>query len=313
MDIKHILKYGVKLLTSYHIRFNYLAGKGLYDNMSDEEFLKRVYRANRGKKLNLENPETFNEKLQWMKLYDRNPLYTVTSDKYAVRDYVREKIGEEYLVPLLGVWDSPDDIDFDALPDQFVLKCNHNSGKGMCICRDKSKLDIKKTKEELKKGLEQDYFLVCREWQYKNIKRRIIGEKFLSVQGAKDLVNYKIYCFDGEPKFFHISGNMAAHDHDKARLSFLSLDWEPLPFHREDYPTYEVLPKEPVNKDKMLELARKLSEDFSFMRVDLYEINGKIYFSELTLDPCGGYNPFQPEEWDMKLGEMLTLPSVTAD
>lgn len=313
MDIKHVIGYGIKLLTSDHIRFNYLASKGLYDNMPDEKFLKRLYKANRGKTLDLENPRTFNEKLQWMKLYDHNPLYTVTSDKYAVRDYVKEKIGEEYLVPLIGVWDSPDDIDFDALPEQFVLKCNHNSGIGMCICKDKSKLDIEKVKKNLQKGLDQDFFLSCREWQYKNIKRRIICEEFLSELDKGDLVNYKIYCFDGEPKFFHISGNMAAHDHGKARLSFLSLDWEPLPFCREDYPTYEVLPEEPVNKDKMLELSRILSADFNFMRVDLYEINGKIYFSELTLDPCGGYNPFQPEEWDLKIGEMLTLPPKTVD
>lgn len=306
MDIKHVIKYGIKLLTSYHIRFNFLASKGFYDKMSDKEFLVRLYKANRGKTLELENPKTFNEKLQWMKVYDHNPLYTITSDKYAVRDYIKDKIGEEYLVPLIGVWDSPDEIDFDALPEQFVLKCNHNSGVGMCICKDKSKLDIEKTKKNLQKGLDQNFYLMCREWQYKNIKRRIICEEFLSELDAGDLINYKIYCFNGEPKMFHISGNMATHD--GARLSFLTLDWKPLPFCRKDYLPFENLPAEPVNREKMLDIARILSEGLPFMRVDLYEINGKIYFSELTLDPCGGYSPFEPEEWDAKLGEWLTLP-----
>lgn len=306
MDIKHIIKYGIKLMTSYQRRFNFLAQMGLYNRLPDEEFIRRLYKANRGKELNLENPRTFNEKLQWMKLYDRNPVYVVTSDKYAVRDYVKEKIGEEYLIPLIGVWDDPDDIDFSALPEQFVLKCNHNSGTGMCICKDKSKLNTEKVKKALKKGLNEDYFLCSREWQYKDIKRRIVGEKFMSEIDADDLINYKIYCFNGEPKLFHISSNMAAHN--GARLSFLDLDWNPLPFCRQDYPPFEELPPQPDSKEEMLEVSRKLSESLPFMRVDLYEISGKVYFSELTLDPCGGYSPFEPENWDLKLGEMLKLP-----
>lgn len=306
MDIKHVIKYGIKLLTNYQRRFNFLASKGFYDKMPDREFLIKLYKANKGKKLDIDNPKSLNEKLQWIKLYDHNPIYTLISDKYAVRDYVKKKIGEEYLVPLIGVWDSPDDIDFDALPNQFVLKCNHNSGRGMCICRDKSKLDVEKAKKNLQKGLEQDFYLVSREWQYKNIKRRIIGEKYLSALDSGDLINYKIFCFAGEPKIINISCNMDTHDNVK--FSFLTTEWERYPFIRKGYDEFDPLPPEPKNKEKMLELARILSKDFYFMRVDLYEIGDQIYFSELTLEPCGGYSPIYPDEWDYKIGEWLTLP-----
>lgn len=305
MDIKHFFDYGVKLLTSYQIRFNFLAKMGLYNHMSDEKFIRRVYKANRGKTLNLENPATFNEKLQWMKLYDRNPIYVVTSDKYAVRDYVKNKIGEKYLVPLLGVWDSPDEINFDLLPEQFVLKCNHNSGTGMCICRDKSKLDIEKTKKNLQKGLKENFFLSCREWQYKDIKRKIIAEKYLTDGIHKDLMGYKIYCFNGKPEIVSIQSNNDAY---MTGVSFLDTEWNKLPFYRTDHLPLKEIPEKPNNLNELLEISKKLSEDFTFVRVDLYDLNGKIYFSELTLEPCGGFNPFVPEEWDLKLGNMLKLP-----
>ena len=156
--------------------FEALLRRHLLDWMPDATFLKLAYKSRMGRKLDLDNPQTFNEKLQWLKLYDRRPEYTMMVDKYKVRDYIAEKLGEEYLIPLLGVWDDPDEIDFDALPNQFVLKCNHNSGLGMCICKDKTKLDIEKVKEELRKGLKQDYYLTGREWPYKDVLRKIICE-----------------------------------------------------------------------------------------------------------------------------------------
>ena len=170
----------------------------------DQLFLKAAFRARFGRKLDLNNPKTFNEKLQWMKLYNRKPEYTMMVDKYKVRNYIAEQLGEEYLIPLLGVWDDPDEIDFDALPNQFVLKCNHNSGLGMCICKDKSKLDIQSVEEELRKGLAQDYYLTGREWPYKNVPRKIICEKYMTDETEGDLKDYKFYCFNGKVKMLGI-------------------------------------------------------------------------------------------------------------
>ena len=169
-----------KFITNPQIRFSYLNVLGFYSKTPDDVFLKKAFRVNMHQELNLDNPQTFNEKLQWLKLYNRKPEYTMMVDKYKVREYVADTLGEEYLIPLLGVWDDPDEIDFDALPNQFVLKCNHNSGLGMCICKDKSKLDIEKVKKELKKGLKQDYYLTGREWPYKDVPRKIVCEKFMT-------------------------------------------------------------------------------------------------------------------------------------
>jgi len=307
MDIIRIAKGITKLIFNSDYRFDFLANKGRYNSMPDEEYLRKLFKAKLGRELNLENPKSFNEKLQWLKLYDRNPLYVITSDKYAAREYVKNKIGEEHLVPLLGVWDRPEDIDFEKLPKQFVLKCNHNSGLGMCICTDKSKLDFEKIKSKLCDGLNEDYYIRCREWQYRDIKRKVICEKFMKDEKTESLLNYKIYCFNGEPKVFHMSSDIGA---DSASLSFLDTEWNPLPFCRTDYPPFKVLPEKPENIDELLQTARTLAQDFPFVRVDLYVVNGQVYFSELTLDPCGGFSPFSPVEWDYKLGDWLKLPET---
>lgn len=275
--------------------------------LSDEIFLKAKFKLKLGTELDLENPQTFNEKLQWLKLYNRRPEYTMMADKYRVRDYIREKIGEEYLIPLLGVWDNPDEIDFDALPDQFVLKCNHNSGKGMCICKDKSKLDTAAVKKELREGLAQDYYLTCREWPYKDVPRKIICEKYMEdTQSRNGLVDYKFYCFNGEPKFLYVSEALDNHTH--ARISYLTLDWTFAPYGRTDYASYENLPCKPLHYDTMLKFCRTLSSGLPFVRVDLYEINHRIYFSELTFFPGGGFTPYRNSEHDSEIGNMLTLP-----
>lgn len=274
---------------------------------SDEAFLKMKYRLIMGTKLDLDNPKTFNEKLQWLKIYDRKPEYTMMVDKYAVREYIAEKLGEEYLIPLLGVWDDPDDIDFDALPDKFVLKCNHNSGLGMCICRDKSKLDIEKVKKELRKGLKQDYYLTGREWPYKNVKRKIIAEKYMENHSEEDLVDYKFFCFNGSPKFLYVSQGLAGHN---AMIDFMSLNWEKEVFTRDDYKSFDTVPSKPLNFDIMIEFSKILSENIPHVRVDFYEINNRIYFGELTFCTAAGFSALKPDEYNRIIGNYLDISSI---
>ena len=187
-----------KAIVNPHARWSYLNALGFYHGMDDETFLKKQFYHAMGYELDLQHPKTFNEKLQWLKIHNRKPEYTMMVDKYAVRQYIADTIGEEYLIPLLGVWDDPEQIDFDALPQQFVLKCNHNSGLGMCICKDKSRLDFKKVKKELKKGLRQDYYLACREWPYKDVKRKIVCEQYMEDASSQELLDYKFMCFNGK-------------------------------------------------------------------------------------------------------------------
>lgn len=309
MNIKHLIKSGIKFAVNSDYRFRILASKGKYNSMPDEEYLKRLYKAIFGKKLNLENPQTFNEKLQWLKLYYRRPDYTMMADKVAVRPFVAQKIGEEHLVPLLGVWDNPDDIDFDALPEQFVLKCNHNSGLGLCICKDKSKLDIEKVKSDLRKGLLEDYSAVSREWQYRDIPRKILCEKYMkdAKQNEKTgIVNYKVSCFNGEPKYVYVSSNIEGKKND--RLSLLTSEWEQAPFTHDRYPAFDEIPAKPVNYEKMLEYSKNLSEGIPYVRVDFYEIDSQIYFSELTFTIASGFTHYSPEGSDELIGSWLDLP-----
>jgi len=272
----------------------------------DKPYLQLYYLKRFKKILHLKNPQSFNEKLQWLKLYDRKREYTTMVDKYEAKQYVAKRIGDAYIIPTLGVWESAEDIDFTSLPQKFVLKCTHNSG-GLIVCRDKTKLDIGKTKEALQKSLQNDYYLNTREWPYKNVKRRIIAESYMEDEKQKDgLTDYKFYCFDGRPKFLYVSKGLE--DHSTAKISFLNLDWSFAPFQRGDYKGFETLPEQPAGYETMLKLAERLSKGLSFLRVDLYEIGGKIYFSELTFSPCGGVMQFVPLEWDDKIGQLLTLP-----
>lgn len=295
-----------KLLTDKNYRFNVLANYGFFNHWSDEKFLKRKFKAVFGYELNLNNPQTFNEKLQWLKLHDRNPLYTTLVDKYAVKKWVADKIGPEYIIPTLGVWDSPDEIDFDKLPNQFVLKCNHNSGLGMCICKDKSKLDIKKVKKELKRGLKQDYYLTNREWPYKNVPRKIIAEKYMVDEGSpQGLKDFKFMCFDGKVKCSFVCTERFATD--GLKVTFYDTSWNVMPFERH-YPRSKTPLVKPFNYDEMVILAEKLSEDIPFVRVDFYSVKGKTYFGEMTFFPGAGLEEFTPFEWDKKIGDWLILP-----
>lgn len=281
----------------------------ILNKIPDKLFLKLKYRHNIGIKLNLNNPKTFNEKLQWLKLYDRNPLYTKLADKYKVREYITEKIGKEYLIPLLGVWDNTDDIDFDSLPNKFVLKCNHNSGLGMCICTDKNKLDVKEVKKELKKGLNQDYYLPGREWPYKNVPRKIIAEKYMvDDSNSNEFTDYKFFCFNG-----YVDCVMVCLDRNSGdtKFYFFDKDWKLKRLNKrgKEAPKDFTIPK-PECIDEMFEIASKLSEGFPFVRVDLYQSYGKIYFGEMTFYPDSGFDNNILKESDEYFGKLIDLSLV---
>lgn len=305
MKLLKYLRAGGRYLTGPKYRFRLNAALGKYNHMSDEEYLKKLFYASMGKTLNLDNPQTFNEKLQWLKLYNRKPEYTTMVDKYEVREYIAQKLGTEYLIPLLGVWDTPDEIDFNKLPDRFVLKCNHNSGLGMYICQDKSKMDVGQVKKELWKGLKQDYYLTGREWPYKNVKRKIIAEKYMEDDAVHELRDYKFFCFNGRCKCFKVDFNRFV----EHRANYYDPQGHLLDFGEKICPPDRtkniVLPE---NLAEMISLAEKLSVGFPFLRVDLYDVNGKIYFGELTFFPASGFGEFTSEEWDERLGSWIKLP-----
>lgn len=294
------------LLTDSKIRLNYMAKLGITNMLSDRRFLQMEYERTFNRTLYIDLPVTFNEKLQWLKLYDRKHEYTVMVDKYKVREYISEKIGAQYLIPLLGVWNSPNEIDFAALPNQFAMKCNHNSGLGMCICADKSKMDIEKVKKGLARGLKQDYYLTVREWPYKNVPRKIVAEQFLKSDDG-GLTDYKIHCFNGVPKFILVCRDRFAES--GLTEDFYTTEWDLMPVKRPNIPNAETSLKKPEKLNEMLALASKLSEDIPFLRVDFYYVEGKIYFSELTFFPASGFVPFEPEEWDNTFGDWLKLPN----
>ncbi len=270
----------------------------------DKMYLKMKYRLIMGKKLNLKNPQTFNEKLQWLKLYDRKPEYTVMVDKYAVKKYVADKIGEEYIIPTFGVWDNVEDIDFEKLPNQFVLKCTHDSG-GLVICKDKANLDIEAAKLKLQKSLKTDFYLMGREWPYKNVPRKIIAEKFMEDSQNEDLRDYKFFCFDGVVKALFVASDRQ-NPNEETKFDFFDADFNPLKC-RNGHPNSINLPKCPKSFAEMKKLASILSMGIPHARVDFYEIDGKVYFGEMTFYHNCGFVAFNPEEWDEKFGSWIKL------
>lgn len=295
-----------RILADQDYRTVRLAKAGFYNRMDDRKYLEKVYKARMGRPLNLENPQLFSEKLQWLKLYDRNPLYTQLVDKYRVREYIAEKIGEEYLIPLLGVWDDPDDIDFDALPDQFVLKCNHNSGTGMCICRDKSKLDYKAVRKELKKGLREDFYLRHREWPYKDVPRKIICEQYVTDSPLTDeLTDYKFFCVNGNVDNVMVCLNRRS---GTPQFHYYTKNWQWL--YVEEASPLDIGLQKPHQMERMFELAATLSEGFSFVRIDLYTVNENIYFGEMTFFPKGGFNDSICTEANKRFGKLVELPMM---
>lgn len=270
--------------------------------MKDEEYIKLKYFYKMKKKLDVDNVKTFNEKLQWLKLYDRNPEYTKMVDKYEVKKYVSNIIGEQYIIPTLGVWDRFEDINFEELPNQFVLKCTHDSG-GLVICKDKNNFNINEAKKKINKSLIRNYYYHGREWPYKNVEPRIIAEEYMVDESGTELKDYKIYCFNGEPKIIQVDFNrFKGH---KRRM--YTIAWKPLKMNL-IYSINDTKINKPNKLDEMLNLTRILAKDISFVRIDFYVINDKIYFGEMTFYPESGFGKFQPDEWDEMLGSWLELP-----
>lgn len=297
MTIRALAQKAVRKLQYHH----------LLDWMPDRPYVQLMYWVRMNRRLDLKNPKTFNEKLQWLKLYDRRPEYTILADKVLARDYIAKIVGPEYLIPLLGVWDDPDEIDFDKLPRQFVLKCNHNSGLGMCICKDKSRLDIEKVRSELRKGLKQDYYAATREYPYKNIPRKILCERYME-DSSGELMDYKLMCFNGEVKCSFVCSNRF--HPEGLRVTFFDKDWQMMPFERH-YPKSDTPIAKPVCYDRMVSLAQTLSAGIPFVRVDFYQVSGRPYIGELTFYPGGGTEEFTPEQWDAVLGSWISLPKET--
>lgn len=270
---------------------------------SDKKFVEILYKRKFGKKLNLENPTTFNEKLQWLKLYDRNDYYSLLVDKFEVKNIVSKKIGANHIIPTLGVYDDFNDINFNSLPEKFVIKCTHDSG-GLILVKNKDRMNLKNIKAKINKSIKRNYYYASREWPYKNVKPRIIIEEFMG-DINKGLNDYKFFCFNGICKFVLVCSDR----NENLKESFYDLDWNILPFKRPDHPQCDKIER-PINLELMISYAEKLSNLIPFVRIDFYEINKKVYFGEMTFYPAGGLNGFEPEIWDKKLGNMIDLSLV---
>lgn len=267
---------------------------------TDKTFIRVLFWARTGNKLNLKNPQTFNEKQNWLKLYDRNPLYTQLVDKYRVKQYVADKIGSEFVVPCLGVWDNPELIDFSSLPDKFVLKCNHNSGGGMCICRDKNSLDQQTVIKKLAIGLKDDFYKYSRVWPYKDVKRCVLADIFLDDHTGTELRDYKFWCFNGEPKVMYCTNKGK-----KIYENYYDMNFAPLNIsHGYDKIDPEI--EKPAEFELMKGLATKLSEGIPFVRIDFFDIDGHVYFGEYTFFDWGGMKLLN-EPWEHKLGEWINI------
>ncbi len=262
---------------------------------------KIMYRKIMHKRANLLHPQTFNEKIQYLKLYElpKNPLAAICADKYAVREYVQEKGCGTYLNDLIGVWDRAEEIPWDSLPNQFAIKCNHGCTYNI-ICGDKKSLDIRQTAKKLNRWLKEDFYLNNAELHYKHIPRKIICEKYL---GDK-ILDYKFFCFHGEPRYLYISQGLM---HVDLKIGFFHFDGSVAPFHRMDYPALDIPIAMPENVPEMLDVCRRLSSDFKFARIDLFSIEGRIYFSEITLTPAAGMMPLDPPGYDAQLGGLLEI------
>ena len=292
--------------------FLYCDALGIFKWMDDEHFLKMKYKSLFHKKLNIENPQTFNEKIQWLKLFDHNPQYSTLVDKYEVRKFIANIIGEQYLIPLLHVYTDPEEINFDELPTRYVIKCNHNSGLGMFINNGNIVVDRKKIIKNLKAGMQENFYLVNREWPYKNVKKKILIEKYMVDESGYELKDYKIFVFNGIPQFIQVDFDRFTNHH----RNFYDTSWSYVPFTT-CYPTDpgKQIPR-PSCLDEMLNIARKITSAIgkpAFCRIDLYVINNKIYFGEITFYHGAGFERFYPDEYDYILGKLIELRSDKQD
>lgn len=296
-----------KILKNPGLLFLTLGHREVLNWINDETYLKIAFRITMGKKLDLNNPKTFSEKIQWLKLYDRNPLYTKLVDKDDVKKYVADIIGYEYVIPTLGVWNKFDDIEFDKLPDQFVLKCTHDSG-GVVICKDKLKFDKESARKKINMCLKHSFYWGQREWPYKNVKHCIIAEKYMEDKRTHDLRDYKFFAFDGKVHALFVATERHE-DREETKFDFFDEKYNHLNFTN-GHPNADIVPEKPRTFNTMIELAEKLSKGIPQVRVDFYEVNGKTYFGEMTFSHWSGMIPFNPEIWDYKFGEWIRLPDI---
>lgn len=278
-------------------------------------YLSLYYKFVTGRKLHISHPQLFTEKLQWMKLYDHNPEYTIMADKYLVKEYVSKKIGSQYVIPLLGVWNDANDIQFDKLPEKFVLKTTHDSG-GVVVVDKRRGYDKDDIIQFLQSHLKKNLYNRTREWPYKGIVHRVIAEEYLKnsveiIDGAERevLLDYKFYCFNGEPRFLYVGYSNMKDGKKHDQLSFFDLNWQRTEFYRSDHEQIPFVVEKPEKLNEMINIARELSRGIPFVRVDLYYVDNNIFFSELTFSPGSGFAEFEPEEWAKKIGDWIELPS----
>lgn len=295
----------IKLIKSNKAFFLAATLKNLNFLFPDKLYLQLMFRCKMGRSLDLKNPRTFNEKLQWLKLYNRNPLYTTLVDKFSVKKWVAERISEDHIIPTLGVWNNAKDIDFAKLPKQFVLKTTNGGGGDVVICKDRTKLDITQVVEHLNKSLKVSLYKKNREWPYKNVPPRIIAEKYMEDESG-ELRDYKFFCFGGIPKYCQVIRGRYV----KETIDFYDMEWNHMPFVGLNLAVENGL--EPVEKvkclDSLVEASKILSNGLPFVRVDFYVIKSQFYFGEMTFYPNSGFGKFRPDEWNYKLGDLLKLP-----
>ena len=275
----------------------------LWKYIPDRIYLRIIYYYKFHKALNLTEPKTYNEKLQWLKLNDKNPLYTKLVDKYAVKKIVAEMIGSKYVIPTIGIWDNVYDINWDSLPNQFVLKCTHDSG-GIVICKDKSSLNIQEAYEKLDKSLHFNYYKVSREWPYKKVPRRVLCEPYIEDLSTKELRDYKFFCFNGVVKAMFIASERQTNK--EPFFNFFDINFNELIF-TQGHPRKIPAPAKPKRFEEMVEIAEKLSVGMPHVRIDLYEVNGQVLFGEYTFYHHGGFVPFVPSSWDTIFGNWISL------
>lgn len=275
-----------------------------FDWLPDSLYLQLKFRAVMGKRLDLKNPQSYNEKLQWLKLYNRNPLYITLVDKANVKNYVENVIGKEYVIPTLKVWDDVEDIDFEELPKSFVLKCTHDSG-GVIVCPNKCEIDFGVVKAKLKRDLSRSFYLEHREWPYKGVKPQIIAEPYLVDSKTGELRDYKFLVFNGKVKIVYIATDRQKES--ETTFDFFDADFNHLNIIN-GHPNAIICPEKPTKFEEMKRLAERLASDIPHVRVDFYEKDGQIFFGEMTFFHMSGMTPFEPDEWDYIIGEWLQLP-----
>lgn len=296
--LNKIIRHSVKLFLSVFGRF-----------LSDKNFYRLQYFVMLGRFPNIDNPILYTEKLQWLKLYDHNPLYTKIVDKYEVKTIISKIIGDKYIIPTLGIWNSPEEIDFDSLPNQFVLKTTFGGGgDGIILCKDKTKLDIDKTIKKLKASFNTDPYIRAREWPYKNVSRRILAEQYME-DDSGELRDYKFYCFNGVPKVLLVASNRFTNHN----FNYFDMDFNILPITSAMGSQSAVKMERPEGFEEMKEVATKLSKNFAHVRVDLYSSGGKVLFGELTLYDSSGYDDLNSKVWNRRFGDWITLSLETPD